>query len=376
MEHLPREIFASALTLQEKERYLKESPDLLKKFLEIDQERIMYKKNEYSYRRHLEKLIVTDIQKAMPSDLKLDVACLYNAKSFISGDFIYAGKCDSNKLLLWIGDSISHGTGSAIVKSIINDTIKKAFSIFKTKTESRLEAFVQKIQTLFSSKNVVKSFMEADLSDIITGNDYYSKISIITPIVFLQINKRGDKTGFQICNRAMPLIVILKYNSENGPYTSGVILTKQSTFMYSGQHKESIETIDSTGIPLMLDRKLFNSYAKKILHDKGLELSDENTKELFESYEYLASPKDLIVVASDGVTEMVNENNEQYGINRFIDQLILFFSKQPFDAKLSYLKEAYYFMELRNFTHWDENRPVTGNGIQDDMTMLLMRVEE
>jgi hypothetical protein len=354
-------------------------PDIYKMFIEADEDRIMYKKNEHQYRRYMERQIIQDIEKIIPKNLSLELSLLFKARSFMSGDFCYASKYVDEKFLVWLGDSISHGTGSSIVKNIINDQVQKAFTLFKNKKDYSLSALIQRVQTGFSSPKTVRAILDSDLSDIITGNDIDSKMAILIPILFVQIEAAAhDQIRLRICNRGMPFALILRLDHITGRLKQGLFCARQDTITYSGSHKNKIKLVDHSGVPLILDRELFNTYTQQEMKKKELPLTDENIlNHIFPVYDIYAQPGDLIIVPSDGVTEMVNYNGEEYGVNRFVDDLVNKLEHpEIYNLGLNVFKENFYHYTLKAYTLWDERYPVSGHGIEDDQTILFIKVKK
>ncbi len=350
-------------------------PEFSQIFIESEKERISYKKNEHAYRRYMERLIVNDMNASLPKNLKFEVSILFKAKSFLSGDFCYSAKFVDDIYLLWMGDSISHGTGSSIVKEIINHIVFQVFNYYKTKHEHNLNSLVHRVQKEFTSPRVVKEVIAADLSDIIPRNDPGSKMAIVIPVVFLQIEKIQGHVMARLCNRGMPFMLNMRIKKETGMVEKVFFYTKKDVFTYQGKYSHLIEVIDSGGLPLILDKELYQGYAKRYFKKKGLKYSEAAaTQEIFTISEFRVLPGDLIVIPSDGVTEILNEQKEEYGIDKFIDDLIdSVQNKEMFDRPLNEFKELYYYNTLRKYTVWNENYPITGNGVEDDMTVLFLR---
>jgi hypothetical protein len=323
----------------------------------------------------MERLIVNDMNYKLPKNLKFDVSVLFKAKSFLSGDFCYASKFVDDIYLLWMGDSISHGTGSSIVKEIINSIVFQVFNYYKNKHEHNLASLVHRVQKEFTSPRVVKQIMAEDLSDIIPRNDPGSKMAIVIPVVFLQLEKVQGHVLARLCNRGMPFILNLRIKKETGMIEKVFFYTKKDVFTYQGKYAHLIEVIDSGGLPLILDKELYSAYTKRFFKKKGIKYSEAAaTQEIFTISEFRSYPGDLIVIPSDGVTEILNQNRLEYGIDRFIDDLIESVqNKEMFQRPLNEFKELYYYNTLRKYTVWNENYPITGNGIEDDMTVLFLR---
>lgn len=372
---LPVENVEKGLTHADRDLLKNAAPELYRKLKEIDQERMIYKENEHAYRRFQEKEIVKKLKSSFPASLDLDIALLYKAHSFISGDFCNGGKYIGEKFLFWMGDSISHGTGSSIVKDIINETVIRAFTLFRNKHEYSLQALIQRIQTGFSSPRVVREIMEADLSDIITGNDYISKLAIMIPVIFLQIESIDHRVRMRICNKGMPFLFVMKFDKQKKCYNKGILFSKSKTFEYTGKYKDEVKLVENSGLPLMVDRDLYNRYKTIQLSKKKQDIANkENVLNLNKVSECYLEENDIVAVASDGVIEMTNENKEEYGINRFIDEMMEFFSNTGDAKDFRKMKEKFYIDVLRPFTYWDEDKPISGNGIEDDMTLFLVKV--
>ena len=209
-----------------------EFPELYRTFRESEAERLSYKKAELSFRKYEEKRIVKNILKRVPDDIQMDVSLLFKAKSFLSGDFVYATKYVDEKFLIWLGDSISHGTGSKIVKDVIRDTILQVFTLFKSNKDYSLSKLVHRVQREFSSPRVVKQIMESDLSDIIPSNDPSAKLSIVIPIVFLQVERELENYRVRFCNRGMPLVLIVRRNPEDNSISRIFCFTRKNVYEY------------------------------------------------------------------------------------------------------------------------------------------------
>jgi hypothetical protein len=353
----------------------KDYPEIYRIFLEAENERVMYKVNEYAYRRYMQKEIVNYMEQYIPKNLSCEMALLYKAKSFISGDFCYAAKYVEDKYLIWVGDSISHGTGSSIVKNIINDTVQTAFTLFRNKKNYSLPALVHRIQNTFSSPKGLKKILDANLSDIITGNEYYSKLAIVVPIVFIQMERIEGYTRVRICNRGMPGVIIIRPDQETGKVEKVFFFTKSETVNYEGKYRKLLEVTDYSGVPLILDREIFTEYAVKTLVKVNKPYTETNvTNEVFKVHDFYAKNGDMIVVPSDGITEIVNRDGEEYGVSRFIDSLVDFINDNKKFDSFDTFKEEYYIEQLRKYTVWDEKYSLSGNGIEDDMTLLFLRI--
>lgn len=342
---------------------------------EIERERESYKKNEHAYRRYMEKSIVEAMQTALPKSLKVEMAMLFKAKSFLSGDFSYASRFANEIFLMWVGDSISHGTGSKIVKDILNESIIGVYNHFRYTQEYSLDAFVKRVQYEWSSPRVVKRILQEDLSDIIPGNDESSKLAIVIPIVFLQMEKVNNQTWVRISNRGMPGLVHLRPNKDGRGVEKAYFYTKKEVHLYQGKHPGKVEIRDHSGLPLVLDKEIFIGYVKNSMKKRGVKISEQSIqKELFPVVEFRVQPGDLIVIPSDGIMEMVDRERKEYGVTRFLDDLIDSMSEPTAYAKaLGEFKEQYYTDRLRPYTVWDERYPISGNGIEDDMTVVMLR---
>lgn len=345
---------------------------------EIERERESYKKNEHAYRRYMEKSIVEAMAQALPRNLRLDISVLFKAKSFLSGDFSYASRFANNTndiYLLWVGDSISHGTGSKIVKDILNEIIQQVYNYSRARQEYSLDAFVKRVQHEFSSPRVVKKILGEDLSDIIPGNDDSSKMAIVIPIVFLQIERIANQTWVRICNRGMPGIVHLRPTRDGSGIEKVYFYTKKDVHEYHGRHAEKVELMDHSGLPLVLDREIYNTYVRNSLKKRGVKVSDAAIqKELFTVVGFRIQPGDLLCIPSDGVMESVNKERQEYGLTRFLDEIIDSVCEPgAFGKSLNDFKESYYTTKLRTYTVWNEQYPISGNGIEDDMTVVLLR---
>ncbi|HMB01319.1 MAG TPA: hypothetical protein VKS21_10065, partial [Spirochaetota bacterium] len=81
-------------------------------------------------------------------------------------------------------------------------------------------------------------------------------------------------------------------------------------------------------------------------------------------------------IPSDGVTEAQNKDGQEYGIHRFIKDFVEILEEQNmWKLNLTFIKEHYYNDKLRQYAIWDERYSLTGNGIEDDMGLLLIRVK-
>lgn len=342
---------------------------------EIERERESYKKNEHAYRRYMEKSIVETMNQAVPKSLRIELAMLFKAKSFLSGDFSYASRFANDVYLMWVGDSISHGTGSKIVKDILNESIVGVYNQFRYQLDYSLDAFVRRVQNEWSSPRLVKRILQEDLSDIIPGNDESSKLAIVIPIVFLQMERVNTQTWVRMSNRGMPGLVHLRPAKDGKGVERAYFYTKKDVHVYQGKYPDKVEIRDHSGLPLVLDKEIFKTYCDSSLKKRGIKVNEAAIqKELFTVVEFRLQPGDLIVIPSDGIMEMVDRDRKEYGMTRFLDDLIECMSEPDAYAKpLGEFKEHYYGKRLRPYTVWDERYPISGNGIEDDMTVVMLR---
>ncbi|MBL8995500.1 MAG: SpoIIE family protein phosphatase, partial [Spirochaetia bacterium] len=210
---------------------------------------------------------------------------------------------------------------------------------------------------------------------IIPQNDPSSKLGIVIPIIFLQLEKVKSHCRLRLCNRGMPFVLNIRLNAETGALEKCFFYTKKDVLQYTGKYAEHVELIDHSGVPLILDKDIYHSYSRNAMKNKGLKPTEENiVKELFTVSEIRFLPGDLLVIPSDGVMETVNEKGEEYGVVKFIDDLLDWVTDpKRYHRPLNDFKEDYYYSTLRKFTVWNENYPLTGHGIEDDMTVLFIR---
>ena len=346
-------------------------PKVLKLFKESEEERIIYKKAELNFRRYEEKRIVQKMLKTKPNNIDMEISLLFKAKSFISGDFVYSAKYVENTFLIWLGDSISHGTGSKIVKDSLRDIIFQAFTYLNKRHEYSLVKLVNRVQKEFYSKKMVQKILNADLSDIIISDDYYSKMAIVIPIIFFQVRKQINNYQIRFANRGMPLVVIIRKTANSEDYNKIFCFTRKDIYNYGGKNKRVLEIINLDSFPLILDKSLFNDLTKKDNINNNQENCDFITIE-----EFTAQSGDLIIIPSDGILEVTNIDGEEFGFNRFIDSLVdTFFDPIYRDIPLNITKEQYYQNNIRKFGVWNEDYPISGQGIGDDITALFIKLK-
>ena len=304
----------------------------------------------------------------------MEISLLFKAKSFLSGDFVYSAKYVENSFLVWLGDSISHGTGSKIVKDLLRDIILQVFTYLNKRHEYSLVKLVNRVQKEFSSKKVVQKILDSDLSDIIMSNDYYSKMAIVIPIIFFQIRKQINNYQIRFANRGMPLVVILRKTANSKDYNKIFCFTRKDIYSYEGKNKEALEIVDLDGFPLILDKNLLNEFVEKNTeHNIN---SEQENYEFITIEEFTAQSNDLIIIPSDGILEVTNVDGEEFGFNRFIDSLVdTFFEPTYRDVPLNIIKEQYYQNNIRKFGIWNENYPISGQGIEDDITALFIKLK-
>ncbi|HMB00463.1 MAG TPA: hypothetical protein VKS21_05695, partial [Spirochaetota bacterium] len=172
--------------------------------IESDKEMIMYKRNEHAYRRYTEKRSVRKMRRCIPPNFPLEISYLCKARSFMSGDFAYTTNIINNRFFGWMGDSISHGTGSNIVKNYVNRSILYVLKKHRDHPDISFQTLIKESQQRFFSTYNVKKILKENLSDIIPRNDYQAKMSILIPIFFFQIREINQKLFFKFSNRGMP----------------------------------------------------------------------------------------------------------------------------------------------------------------------------
>ncbi|HMA99557.1 MAG TPA: hypothetical protein VKS21_01085 [Spirochaetota bacterium] len=372
-ENVYNNVYGSAAKLA------RDYPAVFRLLNEALHERDEYKKNEKAYRYFCERNIVKSMTDKIPSNIDLDLSVIFKAKSFVSGDFCDAARYVEQKYMIWIGDSISHGTGSKIVKDVMLDIVHKVFRKFKTKRDYNISAFVKNVQDFFSSPKVVRRIIDQDLSDILRDNTYTSKMAITIPVAFLQIEKLLNSPDYQLrlVNRGMPLVLVFRFDEKQQYVKKCFFISRATVFDYKGKNIDKVTCYDHSGFPLALDRELFNIYLEKDLKNFGKANTPENIRDyIFDSFALTGKKGDVIVIPSDGVLDLYNKQHEAYSISRFIDDLIESLSDPDMRSlPFTSFTEEHYKRKIRQYTVWDTNFPMTGNGIEDDMTALFIKLK-
>ena len=136
-----------------------------------------------------------------------------------------------------------------------------------------------------------------------------------------------------------------------------------------------METRNLSGFPLVLDRQVLSYFMDtdpKVI-TKYL-MNSKSREKYFNIEEFVAQPGDTVVIPSDGVLDVINYHGEEFGINRFIDTLYEYMSDPVLsNAPINVFKEEYYWENVRKFAVWNEDFPISGQGIDDDLTLLFLR---
>jgi hypothetical protein len=118
--------------------------------------------------------------------------------------------------------------------------------------------------------------------------------------------------------------------------------------------------ISGAGIPPAL---LYKSSTGKIeyIELKGLPLGTYVVSD-YEEKEYILEPNDILLMMTDGVTEMFNSNEEMYETNLIEKQI----------KEITHLPAQEIIDHLFKYAHeWRGNEP-----LHDDMTMLILKIKE
>ena len=118
--------------------------------------------------------------------------------------------------------------------------------------------------------------------------------------------------------------------------------------------------ISGAGIPPAL---LYKSSTSKIeyIELKGLPLGTYVVSD-YEEKEYILEPNDILLMMTDGVTEMFNSNEEMYETNLIEKQI----------KEITHLPAQEIIDHLFKYAHeWRGNEP-----LHDDMTMLILKIKE
>lgn len=303
------------------------------------------------------RISIQEIEKSLNQDffgMELDYGLYYRPVEYVSGDYLKLFRLDDTYILLFC-DASGHGIDSREVSNKLvhySETYYEKylpqFKKINAMDISDHDKFNHKVKVFYSYINGVSNEMEKMLD--MFGDEYF------VAALFVFIQKVDDEFHLFFMNRGTlwPIIYrkvfenldsIHDYNDEDAGVRGGDLIG--SSFLIETK-KEIL-------------KKRFKRHFEGDLNLTEKRLDELVIKELAPVNHFKMYLEDQIVFFTDGITEAVNENYEEYGI----DRVRSFFSRKDIWDLPAQKAVNLFINNLISFCGTDK--------LMDDATLLLLR---